>query len=196
VLSRLLTQLAAGTEENIFATSGHPTRVLTLEKIFNDPARNYGKGLSWAGFTIHDCAALLLRYLKCLPEPVIPYRHYEQLTAPFRNFSNWLQLSDTDKGQESEPMDSLVKHTQQQVRELPPLNRQLLLYLLDKLAVFASRAELNKMPSARLVSAFHPAVLSRRPQEMDEGEHRLAQDIVIFFVDQQDNFLIGLGPPI
>jgi hypothetical protein len=125
---------------------------------------------------------------------VIPYHHYEQLTAPFRNYSNWLWLSDTDKSQESESTDSLVKHTQQQVLELPPLNRQLLLYLLDMLSVVARRADLNKMPSARLVSAFHPAVLSRRPQEMDEGEHRLAQDVVIFFVEQQDNFLIGLGP--
>ena len=36
--------------------------------------------------TVHDCAALLLRYSKCLPEPIIPYDHYQKVTQPFRQF--------------------------------------------------------------------------------------------------------------
>lgn len=80
---------------------------------------------------------------------------------------------------------------QQWITHLPPLNRHLLLYLLDVLAVFASKAHLNKMTTNRLAGTFNPALVSRKPAEMGETEHRLAQDIIIFLIENQDNFLIG-----
>jgi GTPase-activating protein SAC7 len=163
--------------------------VQALEKTFDNPPR-YGKGVSWDGFTIHDCAALVLRYLKCLPEPVIPYEYYDQFA---RKFQEELQTLPDGRIFNRNTHDSLIKDFQRNITKLPSLSRQLLLYLLDMLAVFASKSNLNKMECSRLVSVFHPAILSQRPQKMDEAEHRLAQDVVIFLVDNQDNFLIGMA---
>ena len=76
---------------------------------------------------------------------------------------------------------------------MPPLNRQLLIYLLDLLAVFASKSATNLMTSERLVAAFQPSLLSRPPSEMSAEDHTRAADTMVFMVENQDNFLIGMG---
>lgn len=47
----------------------------------------------------------------------------------------------------------------------PPLNRQLFMYLLDLVAVFASKLN-NYMTSERIMAAFQPSFLSRTRSEM------------------------------
>jgi hypothetical protein len=42
--------------------------------------QKYGKGLDWTGYSVYDAATCLLRYLKRLPEPVIPYDLYNKFT--------------------------------------------------------------------------------------------------------------------
>ncbi|RSM09379.1 hypothetical protein CEP52_004222 [Fusarium oligoseptatum] len=61
--------------EDIFATIGSPVRISKLQQAFESPPR-YGRGLVWDDYTIHDGAGLMLRYLKSLPEPIIPYDCY------------------------------------------------------------------------------------------------------------------------
>lgn len=48
------------------------------------------------------------------------------------------------------------------------------------------------MTSQRLVAAFQPALLSRPPSEMSAVDHVLASDTMIFMVENQDHFLIGM----
>ncbi|KIX08042.1 uncharacterized protein Z518_02697 [Rhinocladiella mackenziei CBS 650.93] len=179
--------------KGIFATNGRPSRVLALEQIFDNPRRRYGRGVDWTGFTIHDCAALLLRYLKALPEPIIPFDRYYQFTAPFRQHSDWKlpydYWPDVESFSRNPQQVTLIQHCREEIFGLPTLNRQFLLYILDLFSYGASRWEKNDMPIARLVSVFHPAVLSGRPQEMNEAEHRLAQDSVIFLTHWQDGLL-------
>jgi len=178
--------------ENIFALSGNAARIAILQKHFNTPHR-YGKGLDWTGYTVHDAAGILLRYLKSLPEPVIPYECYEPFTAtliesqPFDLAQNG--FIDT---KDDEWHTKIVREYQILVQELPPLHKQLLLYILDTLAVFASKADRNRMTTNRLAGTFNPAILSRKPAEMDETQHRLAQDVVVFLIENQDDFLIGM----
>ncbi|MDI1486699.1 MAG: GTPase activating protein (GAP) for Rho1p [Ramalina farinacea] len=178
--------------ENIFNISGSVARLTTLQAAFNEPPR-YGKGLDWSGFTVHDAAAILLRYLYQLPEPVIPLDSYEAFQQPL-------------KEQEGKPIPSedfrtqyIIRQYQKLIRELPPLSRQLLLYLLDFLAVFASKADLNHVTPQKLAQQFQPTIFSLmeatsiRSIMLEELSNRqLSQDVMVFLVDNQDNFLIGM----
>ena len=81
---------------------------------------------------------------------------------------------------------------QQLITELPPLNRQLLLYILDLLAVFASKSDENRMNSQNLAAIFQPGMLSHPSHDMAPVEYRLSQDVLIFLIENQDHFLIGM----
>jgi len=82
---------------------------------------------------------------------------------------------------------------QKLITELPALNRQLLLYILDLLAVFASKADLNRMTAQNLAAIFQPGIISHPNHDMAPNEYRLSQDVLIFLIDNQDNFLIGMN---
>ena len=82
---------------------------------------------------------------------------------------------------------------QRLITEIPPLNRQLLLYILDLLAVFSSKSEQNRMTSANLAAIFQPGMLSHPSHDMSPMEYRLSQDVIIFLIENQDNFLIGMN---
>jgi len=186
----LLIRVSGTAAEDIFARSGHAARIANLQTIFNMPDR-YGKGLDWTGYTIHDAAGILLRYLKSLPEPVVPYHCYDSFTRPLLAWS----ASGHDEPvelMEPEWHSEAVRAYQGCIADLPPLNRHLLLYLLDVLAVFASKFDLNRMTANRLACTFNPALVSRKPAEMDETEHRLAQNVIVFLIDNQDHFLLGM----
>lgn len=89
--------------------------------------------------------------------------------------------------------DTAIVTYQQLITEIPPLNRQLLLYILDLLAVFASKSDVNLMTSANLAAIFQPGVLSHPIHDMSPEAYRLSQDVLIFLIDNQDSFLIGMS---
>jgi GTPase-activating protein SAC7 len=82
---------------------------------------------------------------------------------------------------------------QRLITELPPLNRQLLLYVLDLLAVFSSKSDSNRMNSANLAAIFQPGIISHPSHDMAPMEYRLSQDVLIFLIENQDNFLFGMN---
>lgn len=129
-----------------------------------------------------------------LPEPIIPHAQYRDFVQPMQKHQQ-TQAQDLSEQEILEAQSVLVPDYQRMVKELPPLNRQLLLYLLDTLAVFASRSEKNKMTAQRLVMCFQPALISAEPEKMDEYEHKLAADVATFLVEYQDDFLIGMSAP-
>ena len=179
--------------QDVFCVSGSPVRLQKLEKVFDRPPR-YGKGLDWTGYTIHDATSILLRFLLRLPEPVIPLERYEAFQAP-------LMSKNVPHGHGEGPCktsfdhDATILEYQHQVTLLPPLSRQLLLYLLDLLAVFASKSDINNMTSTRLAAVFQPAILSSVKADEDfieeEASRRLSQDVIIFLIENQEHFLIG-----
>ena len=85
-----------------------------------------------------------------------------------------------------------IKTYQRLITEIPPLNRQLLLYILDLLAVFASKSDINQMTAPNLAIIFQPGLLSHPNHAIKPQEYRLSQDILIFLIDNQDNFLVGM----
>jgi hypothetical protein len=192
--------------ENIFARSGSATRIHEIESIFNDAKHHYGKGLDWRTgdfhgrdlqmkptlYDVYDAASCLLRYLKLLAEPIIPFDLYDQFTTALSN--EWPPgFSNDGTVPEDFNVSKLITTYQQLINSLPPLNRALLLYLLDLLAVFASKSDRNHMTSPRIVAAFQPAFLSRPPSKMSASDHVLAADTMVFLVENQDHFLIGMS---
>ena len=89
--------------------------------------------------------------------------------------------------------NNAVTTFQRLITELPPLNRQLLLYVLDLLAVFASKSDSNRMNSANLAAIFQPGIISHPSHDMAPQEYRLSQDVLIFLIENQDNFLFGMN---
>lgn len=71
------------TVEGIFRVGGSSKRLKELQVIFNSPP-DFGKKLNWDGYTVHDAASILRRYLNFLPEPLIPLELYETFRDPLR----------------------------------------------------------------------------------------------------------------
>ncbi|KAI1501250.1 hypothetical protein F5X99DRAFT_206766 [Biscogniauxia marginata] len=178
--------------EGIFRLSGSEKRIKELKIQFDSPDR-YGKGLVWDGFTVHDAANVLRRYLNDLPEPVVPLDLYEQFRDPLRGHTKQA-VGDAEGTQLVENFDesNAIKKYQQLIKELPPLNRQLLLYILDLLAVFAAKADENRMTAQNLAAIFQPGMLSHPHHAMAPEEYRLNQCVIIFLIENQDHFLIGM----
>jgi len=172
--------------------SGSEKRIKELKTIFDSPDR-YGKGLVWEGYTVHDAANVLRRYLNDLPEPVVPLDLYEKFREPLRGATRQA-VGDGDGPQfvDNFDMDQAIARYQQLITELPPLNRQLLLYILDLLAVFAAKSDQNRMNSQNLAAIFQPGMLSHPNHAMAPEEYRLNQCVIIFLIENQDNFLIGM----
>ena len=142
---------------------------------------------------MHDAANVLRRYLNQLPEPIVPLDLYERFREPLRGHT-MQAVGDTEGPQLPDNFDvsKAIVTYQQLITELPPLNRQLLLYILDLLAVFASKSDENRMNSQNLAAIFQPGMLSHPSHDMAPAEYRLSQDVLIFLIENQDHFLIGM----
>lgn len=69
--------------EGIFRVAGASRRVKELQYIFSTPPE-YGRKLNWEGYTVHDAASLIRRFLNNLPEPLVPLDLYEQFREPVK----------------------------------------------------------------------------------------------------------------
>lgn len=149
--------------------------------------------MDWTGYTVHDAANVLRRYLNQLPEPIVPLEFYERFREPLRVYQK--QVQDETQVAEAERFDhsTAVITYQRLIVELPPLNKQLLLYILDLLAVFASKSDQNRMTSANLSAIFQPGMLSHPQHDMSPEEYKLSQDVLIFLIENQDHFLVGMS---
>ncbi|KAF2269201.1 RhoGAP-domain-containing protein [Lojkania enalia] len=179
--------------EGIFRLAGSEKRIKELKIAFDTPPR-YGKGLDWTGYTVHDAANILRRYFNQLPEPIIPLQHYDAFRQPLRNHQ--AEAVGPIEGQAPSiggfDAPAAVRIYQHLIKELPSLNRQLLLYILDLLAVFAAKSDVNKMTTSNLAAIFQPGILSHPQHDMSPQDYRLSQDVLIFLIDNQDHFLIGM----
>ncbi|KKK25183.1 hypothetical protein P175DRAFT_0502072 [Aspergillus ochraceoroseus IBT 24754] len=178
--------------EGIFRLNGSAKRIKDLQEIFDSPER-YGKGLDWTGYTVHDAANVLRRYLNQLPEPIVPLEFYEPFREPLRKFRSRAQENGPSSESEANEHAKAVAAYQQLIRELPALNKQLLLYILDLLAVFASKSDQNRMNSANLSAIFQPGLLSHPQHDMSPDDYKLSQDVLIFLIENQDHFLVGMN---
>ena len=193
--AQLVAYLELATDvEGIFRLSGSAKRIKELQNIFDSPDR-YGKGLDWSGYTVHDAANILRRYLTHLPQPIVPLEFYERFRDPLRSHQAQAVGDMEAQAQDTGDFDAnaAIVAYQRLITELPSLNRQLLLYILDLLAVFASKSEQNRMTAPNLAAIFQPGMLSHPQHDMIPQEYRLSQDVIIFLIENQDSFLVGMS---
>ena len=145
--------------------------------------------MNWSGYTVHDAANIMLRFLNQLPEPVIPLERYEAFQNPLKpKFLDWKRTAESlTRFPWPHKDESIIREYKRQITLLPGVSRQLLLYLLDTFAVIASHSESNKMTSSRIARAFQPAILS----PVKAGEYfieedafsELSQHVLTFLID-------------
>lgn len=166
--------------EGVFRIAGSQKRMRELQEIF-DTAPRYGKHLTWDSYSVHDCASVLRRYLNQMPEPIVPLDLYNE----FRNVMSRKPVDD----------EAAIKTYRLLTASMPPANRYLLLYVLDLLAVFARKSDINRMPASNLAVIFQPGIFSHPSHLTDANEHKLAVEVLQFLIEHQDHFVLAISPP-
>lgn len=153
--------------------------MLQLETTFNMPGSPelYGREHRWAGYTVYDAAGVMLRYLKSLPEPVVPYDTYAQF------------LRVLDPRVRTRDKDLMILRLCALFRLLPRSNRRVLLYLIDLWKMLCSNFHRNRMTASRLVAAFQPSILSGPAASMDAEGYTVATEIVVFMVEHAGDYM-------
>lgn len=82
-----------------------------------------------------------------------------------------------------------VDRYQQLILTLPLLNRQLLMYILDLLSIFAAKKNENLMPAANLAAIFQPSLLSHPQHDMAPDEYHLSRVAIEFLIQHSNKFL-------
>ncbi|CCD22591.1 GTPase-activating protein SAC7 NDAI_0A04340 [Naumovozyma dairenensis CBS 421] len=251
--------------KGIFRIAGNGKRVKELQFIFSSPPDYGTKFNDWDGYTVHDVASLLRRFLNNLEEPLIPLSLYEEFRAPLRERPRILkhmlnhnvshpksnndssdqvgkikegekQLStdepaniektteaigaekndvsqsneqDTkgndgdEEKEEGEPDISeekrkrKIRHKKRLTRDIRAAikdyeslftklsndSKQLTIYLLDLLSLFARQSQFNLMSGRNLAAIFQPSILSHPRHDMDPKEYELSRLAVEFLIE-------------
>ncbi|SAL99719.1 hypothetical protein [Absidia glauca] len=169
--------------EGIFRLPGSARRLRMLQTIFDTPD-TYGSQLDWRGYTIHDAASILRRFINYLPEPVITLAYYR----PFKDTMD----------QPFSSVDQKVDAFQVLIEKLPLANQYLLLYLLDMLAIFVTTSQHTKMDSDCLSAVFVPGILAHPNDKLKPCSYKHSQKVLRFLIDHQEMFTMprseaGLG---
>ena len=170
--------------EGIFRLAGSNRRIKQLQLIFSTPP-DYGAKIDWEGYTVHDAASILRRYLGSLNEPLIPFNLYDsfrQLLIEKNELLQYFKENDTKNSaslkealKKDKPKRKLIIHQRKQLlkefailfEKLPPIQRRVLFYLLDMLAMFNLKSEFNRMPAKNLASIFQPSILFHPKDDMN-----------------------------
>jgi hypothetical protein len=121
----------------------------------------------------------MLLYLEQLPEAVVPFHYHTRFCEPLRN----VRTSSMDNG--SFDAEKAISLYQDLIAELPPINRHVLLYILDILALYKGK-------TCGLIALFQPGLLKAREARRDQIQTRLSQKVLIILVDNQASFPLGL----
>ncbi|SCV06072.1 LANO_0H21484g1_1 [Lachancea nothofagi CBS 11611] len=197
----------------IFRIAGNNKRVKELQYIFSAPP-SYGTKLSdWDGFTVHDAASLLRRYLNNLEEPLVPLSMYEQFRKPLQDRPRILKhlaqgmvkdpALDAGEPKATAEVDKekaqmkAVRHKKRLTRDIRAAlkeyevlfsslssdSKQLLIYLLDLLSLFAQQSDVNLMTARNLAAVFQPSIMSHPQHDMDPNEYELSRVVVEFLIE-------------
>ncbi|CAO3596743.1 unnamed protein product [Absidia cylindrospora] len=171
--------------EGIFRLPGNARRLRILQTIFDTP-ETYGSQLDWRGYTVHDAACILRRFINYLPEPVITLANYR----PFKETIDQTFPSINEK----------VDAFQVLIEKLPLPNQYLLLYILDMLAIFVTTTRFTRMDIDCLAAVFVPGILSHPDDKLNPSSYKHSQKVLRFLIDHQEMFSMprseaGLGTP-
>lgn len=192
--------------EGIFRLSGSNKRVKQLQLIFSTPP-DYGAKIDWDGYTVHDAASLLRRYLGSLSEPLIPYSLYDAFRNPLiekKELYQYLKEKDVKDGsyvKPDKPMRRLIINQRRQIlkeyallfQKLPPIQHRVLFYLVDMLAMFNLRSDKNRMPAKNLAAIFQPSILFHQDHDMNPDEYASNSLVIEFMITYSHKILVNVN---
>ncbi|KAJ2962855.1 hypothetical protein NQZ79_g2059 [Umbelopsis isabellina] len=176
-------------------------RIGELQRIFDTPLE-YGSQLDWTGFSVHDAATILRRFLNYLPEPVIVSTLYQEFRDVIGNITqidilcscfsllnhentkaNCCVITDMPISDEEKTMTY-----QGLLDQLPQDHQYLLLYLLDLLALFVDHKSATRMDASNLASIFTPGILCLSEHTMNPAHYKKSQKVVQFLIEHHEHF--------
>ncbi|TID19175.1 hypothetical protein CANINC_003745 [Pichia inconspicua] len=198
------------TVEGIFRLAGSNKRVKQLQIIFSSPP-DYGAKINWDGYTVHDAASLLRRYLSSLVEPLIPLNFYDsfrdiliakpELLQHLKNSDAKSPIAVDHDLKKPDKATKKIIHSQrrQMLHEyanlfqiLPPIQKRVLFYLLDLLAMFSMKSEFNRMPAKNLAAIFQPSILSHPSHDMNPEEYAVNSLVIESMITYSHKILINI----
>ncbi|KAK9712147.1 GTPase activating protein (GAP) for Rho1p [Basidiobolus ranarum] len=161
--------------KGIFRINGSTKRVGQLQELFN-AGPLYGRNASWNGYTVHDVANLLRRYLNCLPEPVISPHLYFLFREAYKTHE--------------ENGEMQLQAFQNLLSYLPRPNQSLLLYLMNLLAYFAEHQETTLMDADNLATIFQPCILAHPSHTLQPMEYRYSSLVVRRLIEHSNQLKV------
>ncbi|KAI8977925.1 Rho GTPase activation protein [Pilobolus umbonatus] len=130
----------------------------------------------WEGYTVHDAANVMRRFINHLPEPVITVE-YQSL---FKSIVDGSFPS----------IESKVGAFHTLIEQLPVEHQHLLLYLLDMLYMFSLHSDKTLMDRSALATSFSPGILLNPSDSMNPAEYKEAQRTLEFLIAHQHKFTV------
>uniref|UniRef100_A0A671LVT1 Minor histocompatibility protein HA-1-like n=1 Tax=Sinocyclocheilus anshuiensis TaxID=1608454 RepID=A0A671LVT1_9TELE len=155
--------------KGIYRVNGVKTRVEKLCQAFEN-----GKELvELSQASPHDISNVLKLYLRQLPEPIMPFRMYNDLMGLAKESLN-SDASEAgegvkspelvDRGSETEPeLLVLVEKLRELLKRLPPANIATLKYIVQHLCRVSELEQDNKMSASNLGIVFGPTLMRPKP---------------------------------
>jgi GTPase-activating protein SAC7 len=140
----------------------------------------YGSNHEWDNdqYNVRDAATLLLRYLRLLPEPVVPYKFYPGFEVVHEKIA---AITSNDR---AERWSSVENYALAAISLLPRENRHLLLYLLDLIRVL-SRPTFERQLTLDTILVDSPPglILSHERSLMRRGGRPQDGEVIRFLVE-------------
>lgn len=191
--------------EGVFRLSGSNKRIKHLQMIFSTPP-DYGAKIDWDGYTVHDAASLLRRYLGSLSEPLIPFNLYNSFRDPLlekKELFLYLKEKDSKGALQVKPDKQkrrvivaqrrrLLKKYALLFQKLPPIQHRVLFYLVDMLAMFNLKSDKNRMPAKNLAAIFQPSILFHLDHDMNPEEYAANSVVIEFMITYSHKILVNV----
>uniref|UniRef100_A0A674IHJ0 Rho GTPase activating protein 45 n=1 Tax=Terrapene triunguis TaxID=2587831 RepID=A0A674IHJ0_9SAUR len=195
--------------KGIYRVNGVKTRVEKLCQAFEN-----GKELvELSQASPHDISNVLKLYLRQLPEPIMPFRLYNELMGLAKESLQGGGETKTkvgkggpelvDKGAETDKMVvTLVTKLKELLKELPRENLATLQYIVQHLRRIVEVEQDNKMTSSNLGIVFGPTLMRPRPTEATISlsslvdyphQARIIEALIIFYSTIFENKARGPG---
>ncbi|XP_043909751.1 rho GTPase-activating protein 45 isoform X2 [Protopterus annectens] len=180
--------------KGIYRVNGVKTRVEKLCQAFEN-----GKELvELSQASPHDISNVLKLYLRQLPEPIMPFRLYNELMGLAKESLHGSAEGVAGKGPElvdkgpdtNKEVIATVQKLIDLLKELPPSNMATLQYLIRHLCRIAELEQDNKMTPSNLGIVFGPTLMRPRPTEATVSlsslvdyphQARILETMIIFY---------------
>nr|XP_061818685.1 rho GTPase-activating protein 24-like [Nerophis lumbriciformis] len=167
-------------EVGLFRQPGRASLVRELQEAFDG-----GERPSFDSNTdVHTVASLLKLYLRQLPEPLVPYSHYQDFLLCGTNISN-------DRVEGLEKLRNLLQ-------ELPVANFNLLKFICQFLNEVQSHSKGNKMSCQNLATVFGPNILRAKAEDPQSimGGAALVQMLMLELIRENESLFSRVSAPV